>query len=80
MVTIRLREPPFKWGLRRIHLGSEGKSDRPLGNPTSHNNVAPPAVPLASGTGSGKTEAGLIVSQMLDRRLNAVASSEWDST
>ena len=79
MVTIRLRDPPFKWVLRRIHLDSEDKIDRPLGNPTSHNNVAPPAVPLASGMGSGKTEAGLIVSQMLDRRLNAVASSEWYS-
>ena len=51
MVTIRLRDPPIKWVLRRIHLDSEGKIDRPLGNPTSHNNVAPPAVPLASGMG-----------------------------
>jgi hypothetical protein len=80
MVTIRLRDPPCKWVLRRIHLDSEGKIDRPLGNPTSHKNVTPPAVPLASGMGYGKTEAGLIVSQMLDRRLIAVASSDWDST
>ena len=80
MVTIRLRDPPFKWVLMRIHLDSEGKIDRPLGNLTSHHNVAPPAVPLASGMGSGKAEAGLIVSQMLDRRLNAVAPSEWYST
>jgi hypothetical protein len=29
--------------------------------------------------GSGKAEAGLIVSQMLDRRLNAVAAPEWYS-
>jgi hypothetical protein len=80
MVKIRLRDPPFKWVLMRIHLDSEDKSDRPLGNPTSHKNVAPPAILLASGTGFGKAEADLIVSQMLDRRLNAVASSEWDST
>ena len=79
MVTIRLRDPPFKWVLRRIHLDSEGKIERPLGNLTTHENVAQPPVPLASGMGSGKTEAGLIVSQMLDRRLNAVASSEWGS-
>lgn len=79
MVTIRLQDPPFKWVLRRIHLDSEDKSDRPLGNLTSPNNVAPPAVPLAGCMGSGKTEAGLIVSQMLDRCLNAVASSEWYS-
>ena len=51
MVTIRLRDPPFKWVPRRIHLASEGKIDRPLSNLTSHNNVAPPAVPLASGMG-----------------------------
>jgi|SRR5665213_1008397 len=139
MVTIRLRNPAFKWVLRRIHLDSEGKIDRPLGNLTPHNNAAPPAVPLASGMGIAsivmdsateklphrtlffrsnngpedavfrdelpgaeqqnlnyklfatmtelekphrlrKAEAGLIVSQMLDRRLNAVASSEWYST
>ena len=76
MVTIRLRDPLFKWVLRRIHLDSEDKIDRPLGNRTSHNNVAPPAVSLASGMGSGRAEADLIVCQMLDRRLNAVASSE----
>jgi len=66
--------------LKRIHLDSEGKIGRPLGDSTSHNNVAPPAVPLPSGMGSGKTEAWLIVSQMLDRCLNAVPSSEWYST
>ena len=51
MVTIRLRDPPFKWVPRRIHLASEGNIDRPLSNLTSHNNVAPQAVPLASGMG-----------------------------
>ena len=142
MVTIRLRNPAFKWVLRRIHLDSEGKIDRPLGNLTSHNNAAPLAVPLASGMGITplrsivmdsakekqphriflfrsnnrpedavfrdelpgaeqqnlnykffatmtelekphrlrKAEAGLIVSQMLDPHLNAVASSERYST
>lgn len=80
MVTIRLRDPAFKRVLRRIHLESEGKIDPPLGNLTSHNNVAPPAVPLAGGMGSGKMEAGLIVSQILDQCLNEVASSDWYST
>jgi ferredoxin-NADP reductase len=51
MVIIRLRDPAFKRVLRRIHLDSEGKIDRPLGNLTSQNNAAPPAVPLASGMG-----------------------------
>ena len=72
--------PSFQMGAQENTPRFGGKIDRLLGNSTSHDNVVPPAVPLASGMGSGKTEAGLIVSQMLDPHLNAVASSERYST
>jgi ferredoxin-NADP reductase len=51
MVTIRVRDPAFKWVLERIQIDSEGKIDRPLCNLTPRNNAAPPAIPVASGMG-----------------------------
>jgi hypothetical protein len=54
MVTIRLRDSTFKRVPRRIHLDSEGKTDRPFGNLTPHNNAAPPAVPTRQRNGNSR--------------------------